>query len=380
MYFKNYNGYLMSKDTVLAEINNGRITEVFNKQLLPIYIARTNDIESWLKSRAIDVQRTNSRLLKRALQLSEKDDVSTVLSVNAVTITDTYWVKPEDSALKWEDVRFKINYFDSLALKGDLSAFSQKPSRTPELTNIGSFEKCWRLEDGKWWLYKTANQNELFSELFIYHLGKELGFNMAHYEEKDGYIRSLDFTSAGSLNYEPAYSFMGDDDSYTSNYKALEKYGAKVQDEYVEMILLDTYCLNADRHTFNYGLLRDIESGEVISLAPNFDNNIALIYGGYSTKPRSKDLLGEELFKLEKETGAISKYLSRNSLPKVTADMIDKAIDATCVAVDRAYIHQFVKAGYEQTPVYEFELKSSQSEQAIMPNEMPGTSAITFEQ
>ena len=378
MDFNQFNGYLMSKDIVLAQISNGEITDVLNFELLPIYISKTKNIKKWVEKRAVDRHRTHSRLLKKVLRLTERDDVATALSVNAVTITDTYWIKPEDSDLCWEDVKFKENYFSELALRGDLSAFSQKPSRTPELTNIGSFEKCWKLENNQWWIYKVANQNELFSELFIYNLGKELGFYMAHYEEKDGYIRSLDFTNAGSVNFEPAFGFMGDNEAYVDNYKALGEYGSKVQDQYVEMILLDSFCLNADRHTFNYGVLRDVDTGKVLSLAPNFDNNIALIYNGYSRKGRSKDILGQELFKLESETRAISTYLSRNSLPIITPEMVDKCIDATGVLVDREYVHEFVKVGYEQTPLSLLSSENINSVSNTIPMEF-GTGGFTME-
>ena len=378
MDFRCFNGQLMSKDVVLAQIKNGQITEVLNEKLLPIYIARTRNIEHWLEKRAIDSHRTNSRLLKKVLRLTERDDISTALSVNAVTITDTYWIKPEGTNLCWEDVRFKENYFSELALKGDLSAFSQRPSRTPELTNIGSFEKCWKLENGKWWLYKVANENELFSELFIYNLGKELGFNMAHYEQKDGYIRSLDFTDSASVNFESAYSYMGDDERYVSNYEALAKYGTKIQDQYVEMILLDSFCLNADRHTFNYGVLRDINTGDVLSLAPNFDNNIALIYNGYSEKTRDKDILGRELYELEGDTKAISSYLSRNPFPVITKEMVDQAIDATGISVDRKYINDFVCVGYQQTPLSELEHITRDAVNVTMPIDL-NTSGINFD-
>lgn len=354
MKINTFNGFLMSRDIVLAEIKNGELSKIIKEDLMPIYLARTKNISHWLEKRSIDEHRTNSRLLKKALRLEQKDDVSTALAVHGVTITDNYWVKPEDSELTWEDVRFKENYFSELALHGDLSAFSQNPSRTPELTNTGSFEKCWKLEDGKWWLYKKANKNELFSELFIYHLGKELGFNMAHYEPADSCIKSLDFTEGAKVNFEPAYSWMGEVEDNVLNYKALEHYGAAFCDNYVELLLLDSYCLNADRHTFNFGVLRDVETGKVLCLAPNYDNNIALVYNGYKTYARKPDMFGRDLHTLEKETGAISKYISRNPLPVVTEEMIDRAIDATGMNIDRAYIHQFVKVGYEQTPVYDF--------------------------
>lgn len=59
----------------------------------------------------------------------------------------------------YEDIRFKENYFSELALRGDPDSFSNRPSRTPELTNIGSFEKCWKLIDGEWWMYKSGAEN-----------------------------------------------------------------------------------------------------------------------------------------------------------------------------------------------------------------------------
>ena len=139
VYSLSYHATLMSKDVPVGDIH-GRTVTPLREELLPIYFQRGGDFAQWLSMRAIDATRTNSRLLKKVLRLQERDDVSTALHFNAVTITDTYWVRPDGSSLTWDDVRFRENYFDTLALRGDLSAFSRKPSRTPELTNIGSFE------------------------------------------------------------------------------------------------------------------------------------------------------------------------------------------------------------------------------------------------
>ena len=157
-------GTLMSEDRVIATVKNGEIVD-YDDALLPLYLKRTKYMEGWLSSRAIDAHRTNSRLLKRALRLKTTDDAETALAVNAATVTDRYWFRPEGSTACWEDVRFKENYFDTIALRGDPTGFSHRPSRTPELTNTGSFEKCWRLIDGTWWMYKSGNNNEYFSEL-----------------------------------------------------------------------------------------------------------------------------------------------------------------------------------------------------------------------
>jgi hypothetical protein len=183
---------ILSGDTLVAKWHSGNL-EIVNGALLPLYLKRIPNADMWLETRAIDSHRANSRLLKKALRLAEKDDISTVIHVNGATITDNYWIRPIGSELTYADIRFSDDYFSNLALKGTYNSFnraaSSKRSRTPELTNVGSFEKCWKLHGGKWQMYKKANHEEMFSELFVYELGKELGMNMAVYERGEGCVR-----------------------------------------------------------------------------------------------------------------------------------------------------------------------------------------------
>ena len=271
---------ILSGDTLVAVWQDNKLT-VVNEVLLPLYLKKIQNADLWLEMRAIDSHRANSRLLKKALRLVEKDDISTVVHVNGATITDNYWIRESGSNLTYNDVKFSDDYFSNLALKGNYDSFNKaansKRSKTPELTNVGSFEKCWKLRDGKWWMYKKATHEELFSELFVYELGKALGMNMAIYERGDGCIKSLDFTEAASFNFEPASTFMGDNEDYFDVVKALEQICPKAIPDYIRMIFMDTICANPDRHTNNFGLLRDTKTGELIGFAPNYDNNMALI-------------------------------------------------------------------------------------------------------
>ena len=100
-----YNFYILSGDTIVAKWENNQL-EIINEQLLPLYLKHVANAELWLETRAIDSHRSNSRLLKKALRLKERDDLTTVIKVNAVTITDNYWIKPLDSDLTYQDVRF----------------------------------------------------------------------------------------------------------------------------------------------------------------------------------------------------------------------------------------------------------------------------------
>jgi len=341
----NLNGCLMSKDIVLADIRKGEIFPVV-ENLLPLFLQNRDDFEGWLEGRAIDAHRVNSRLLKKALRLTTANDAEVVLKMNAATITDTYWFAPENSDLTYSDVRFKENMFDKLALYGDPDSFNNKESRTPELTNTGSFEKCWRIIDGKWWLYKQGKDEELFSELFICELGKALGFNMALYEKDGAYIRSRDFTDGASVNFEDAVGIVGDDEDYEVNYYALKSLSEAAGDDYLRMIYLDTVCFNMDRHTKNYGVLRDVDSGEVLGLAPNFDNNIALISNGY---PQNIKRENDKLIQLWEEfltnCPEVHERLSKLSIPIIDDALIKACLDRVSIDVDRGFIRKFILNG-----------------------------------
>ena len=315
---------ILSGDTLVAIWQNNTLT-VQNESLLPLYLKRISNADLWLETRAIDSHRANSRLLKKALRLAEKDDISTVIHVYGATITDNYWIRPIGSAMTYSDVRFNDDYFSTLALKGTYNSFNRaansKRSKTPELTNTGSFEKCWKLRDGKWWMYKRATHDEAFSELFICELGRVLGMNMATYERGDGCVKSLDFTDGASVNFEPASAFMGDNEEYPDVVKALQNLCPDAIPDYIRLLFMDTLCANPDRHTNNFGLLRDARTGEFIGLSPNYDNNMALISRGYPAKPKANDLLIVLLNDLLDEYPEYRAYL-----PEVTEEIVRDTI------------------------------------------------------
>ncbi|MDL2254188.1 hypothetical protein LJC49_09025 [Ruminococcaceae bacterium OttesenSCG-928-I18] len=336
------NGTLMSRDTEIAEIKDGRVIPIADV-LLPLYLQRKDDFEGWLNERAIDSHRTHSRLIKKALRLTTNTDAEIVLAVNASTITDTYWFRKSGSALKYEDIRFKQNHYDKLALSGDFDAFSRDPEPTPELTNIGSFEKAWRLIDGRWWMYKQGKPEELFSELFVCRLGQKLGYPMAEYELDGDFIRSPDFTDGASVNYESMWSLVGDDEDYSRSYTALSLLSQKAADKFPAMIALDTVCFNADRHTRNYGVLRDVETGTVLDLAPNFDNNIALIATGYGKRTVSeKDLLIKLFVEFLNDTPMAMKTYRDEWQRDITPELVLDCISEIPIQVDGQFVSDFV--------------------------------------
>lgn len=336
---------ILSGETLVAIWKDGKLS-VVNDGLLPLYLRRVQNADLWLETRAIDTHRTNSRLLKKALRLTERDDISTVLHVNGATVTDNYWIREIGSEETYGDVRFSDDYFAMLALKGSYDSFNRAANsgrrKTPELTNVGSFEKCWRLRDGKWWMYKKATHAEMFSELFVYELGKALGMNMALYLRGEGYIKTLDFTDGASVNLEPAFTFMGDNEDYSDVVKKLDAICPDAVSDYVRMIFMDTLCANPDRHTGNFGLLRDTETGRLMGLAPNYDNNMALISRGYPSVPRSADMLIRLFNQLTEEYPEFRKYV-----PAVTEGMVREVIAKLGMKVRTQAVTELVMRRYE---------------------------------
>ena len=337
--------YEIFSGEILVAVWNDNVLTVVNADLIPMYLKYNQDADRWLASRAIDHRRPNSRLLKKALRLVEKDDISSVLHVNGAKITDNYWIREVGSKLTYSDVKFSDDYFSNLALKGNYDSFNRaansKRSKTPELTNVGSFEKCWKLRDGKWWMYKKASHDEMFSELFVYELGCALGMNMAVYQRGEACIKSLDFTEAARVNFEPASTFMGDNEDYIDVVKALEKICPNAIPDYIRMIFMDTICANPDRHTNNFGLLRDTQTGELIGFAPNYDNNMALISRGYPSKPGSKDMLISLFNELIKEYPDYCAYI-----PTVTEEMVRNVIEKLNMKVKSKVVIDLVMGRY----------------------------------
>ncbi len=337
--------YIMNRDVAAAEYINGDL-KILDKQLLPLYLI-SHSFNAWVEKRAIDATRPHSRLLKRMLRLSKTDDFSTALQNNAATITDTYWVKPQNSDLSYADVAFNDDRWCIVALRGSKDGFDIPAGRTPELTNIGSFEKGWKLEHENWWLHKKATSGALFSELFMYKLGKHFGYDMAKYERVSGdEIKSLDFTNNGEVNLEDASGFLSAECEldFIRAYNELKELKGGLEQGYAKMLFMDAICYNPDRHLENFGILRDPASGEILSFAPMFDHNMALISDGVI---RDKPISGFLRFYTEFFNDPAIDF-TPPILKKADLRRIVDSIDVDIPEYEKQAVISFVYTGYLQ--------------------------------
>ena len=295
------NYLIYSGNIIVAKVIED-VLKIEDENRAPIALLNGTTFKDWVSSRALDSSRTHGRILKKTHGLSSfASDFETAMKYHAAVITDNFWVKSEDEELVYDDVIFKDDKYFQMAISQDASVIGNKSSKTPELTNIGSQEKGWKLIQGEWWLYKNETQTEIFHEMLTSVIGQNLGFNMALYEYKDGYIRTKDFTK-GIYNLQHADSIMKDhisksgqkiiDEDWKYNYEEFCKLGNNIANDYLNILYLDAICNNVDRHTKNYGILTDRTSGKLIGLTPNYDNNMS--FYGIDEKANYSDKLTKD--------------------------------------------------------------------------------------
>ena len=342
---KNLTGYIMMEDTKVASFENGELVSL-NSELCPLLINRTHNLSRFLACRAIDKTRTNARLLKKVLQIKETDDSFVSLYSYGATITDNYWFKPKYSKLKYRDISFEGDFYSDLALTGELIVFPRTPKLTPQLTTPGSYEKCWKKIGDKWWLYKRGNENEIYSELFCSLLAQKMNIPTAIYEHEDSFIRTLNF--ADKYNFEPISSIALDDDSYENVFSCLLNVNSDCAKEYLLLVWFDCLVNNVDRHNENCGLLRNKKSGKIISLAPNFDNNLALISRSeiLNMNANSDGFIKMFVGFLKSKAKAYELY-KEIKLPKLTRKMVQDCFDQIDIKKDEDMIMNYIMNRYE---------------------------------
>lgn len=343
-------GHIMSGDTPVARFEGRRVSPILPERA-PLCFRSGGDLEDWLERRAIDRHRTNSRVLKRILRLGDTSDLSTALRVHGATVTDNYWVRMDGEDVSWDRIAFSEDYFADIALRcgiGDFTRdFSQEQLRTPtpELTNTGSFEKCWRLVGGTWTMLKASTSEERFSEIFIAKLCAAMGLPAAGYYNLDGYTASPDFTG-GRTNFEPMRNLVQDDEDYDRSYEALEAFGKGLERQYLDILFMDALVLNPDRHTENYGILRDRKTGGILSMAPNFDNNLALISRGYGKDGKiPANPMAGYFHELLESRGITYRYPALPDGP----ELLRLAREASAgMDIDLGYVLRMVRSNYER--------------------------------
>lgn len=313
--------YLMHKDIIVCQLyisKDGEMTigkkNVNAVNHIPIG-GKLNDstFSSWWKNRYIPNNRDG---LEKALKATGYQSAGNALVRNlALSLTDCYWIKPQNSNLKWSEVNLYEN--DFVDVVGDaLFTGENKVRINKKKRNIGSssgeLKKKWCVDEYNKRVLVKGNigrsYQQSLNEVFISSIHKQLNPKYALTYEKikinvDG-SRSIigcksnnfcnnktEFVSASEI--VDSRKLKGSDNPLLSFKQGCIELGMDENefDDYMDYLILTDYLFtNVDRHLNNIGILRNPDTLELIGFAPIFDNGNSMFYNYTLEELKSIDL------------------------------------------------------------------------------------------
>lgn len=336
--------YLMNKDKkVLTFHIESRedldIYEIERETDVTLPVGYT-DIETWLGRRQAPKHREHIEKLLRSCGCYNLDGFVRV--TYALSLNDTFWVRPVNSDLTWDKVSLYRNDFDEtiarLAFEGGLYG-EQFTSTSPEFGTSGSFAKCWVRQKEDIYLLKQGTDGyvnagmEPYSEMYASEIagiicpryvpyrteiyrGKLVSRCKLFTDEQSGFSPISNFISTNRINQLLVF---------------MEEHGA--EDDFRRMLVLDALILNTDRHMGNFGMLFDTDTMEIKGMAPVFDHNMSLL--PYAMEEDFKDMtayLATRPTKIGTDFNAVANSMLT---PRIRSDL--KNLHGFCFSRDYEY-------------------------------------------
>lgn len=253
-------------------------------------------LSNWFKGRGIPLWRDDLDLLLTKLNISAPTEL--LDKAFGLSLSDQYWIKPYNSRIEYKDINFfEHDFKDAEFIDATFSNNTETSAKisliSPNNTTDGRLKKTWIIEDNKRYLLKGGYKNEVlqpFNEVLASMISKRLGFNYVPYTLeiiKDKVVSKcecfIDKNTELVSAYQILYNDCDKDNAYETYIDLLEKKGIKAARSSLEnMFILDYIMLNEDRHLNNFGIIRNVETLDWISIAPIFDTGESLNIIDYS--------------------------------------------------------------------------------------------------
>lgn len=276
-----------------------KVDEIYNIDFAPLAIYNAyhdksqnlaKEANNWFRGRGIPSWRKDLEKLLEKLNVSSPEEL--LNKSYGLSLSDQYWLKEENSDIKWENINFFTNDFEYEAfLDASLDSSSKEIStdkailRSPNNTTDGMLQKGWIIEDGKRILVKgtyTSSREEPFNEWLASQICKRLNFDYCNY--------NVDFINNEKL-VSKCNNFITENEEIISAYdifksikksnnindyehyiNILEKHDVpNARFNVASMFLVDYLMMNTDRHMKNFGVVRDVNTLKWVRTAPIFD-------------------------------------------------------------------------------------------------------------
>ena len=332
---------------MLIEYNSynviSKIYEIYNIEYAPLAVfnasknrssSLTKTVNDWFRGRGIPSWRKDLEKLLDKLGVSSSDEL--LNKYYGLSLSDQYWLKDVNSAVKWDDINFFTNDFEYEAYL-DASLDSSSKSivsldknifKSPNNTTDGMLQKGWIIESGKRVLVKgtyTSNKEEPINEYLASQICKRLGFDYCNYEvewsDKTKLISKCNDFINENEELISAYDIYNSEkkpnniSDYEFYIQILEKHNVPNARENMEnLFILDYLMLNNDRHLKNFGIIRNVNTLKWEKVAPIFDTGESMQCDKYTDEINFSSGKGKFFSNTDKDYEDILKIIGKNIL------------------------------------------------------------------
>ncbi|MDO5422769.1 MAG: HipA protein [Eubacteriales bacterium] len=281
---KNYE--LLNKDCLIAafhldtELDMITIDTVFGE--LPPWLS---NLRAFITNRRSPKHREN---IADLLKMSGCDTLQGYLDItHALSLVDTFWVRPVGSLLHWEDVSLYTHPFNETiaktAFEGGLHGMGLSTT-SPEYGTDGTFAKCWIRENDVIKMLKRGSSGarnaglEPYSEFYASQIIRHFTDRYVEYGLRTHNSRICSVCDCFTTEQYGYLPYAAVDKGNTTVLDIIDKmasYG--LEDKIKTMFVVDAVIFNEDRHKNNFGFLVDNDRQEIVDMAPLFDHNISLL-------------------------------------------------------------------------------------------------------
>lgn len=284
-----------------------KIGELYAAEHLPIGIPVRKMIpdraamNEWWTDRSIPASRSG---IREALEILNLADTKMLLTrCFGLSLSDQYWIRPENENLDWNKINFFQNPFSDDV--GDVLFGSPEKTfhfdfSSPDNTSDGCLKKRWKIIDGKRCLIKAGSnpfQQQPFNEVIASKIMERLDIPHVPYSllwnNRMPYSVCEDFITPDT-ELVTAWRVMQTQkkDNSTSVYRhyinCCEALGLKkIIPALDRMIVLDYIIANEDRHLNNFGFIRNAGTLEWMGAAPIYDSGTSLGYDKLANQIRA---------------------------------------------------------------------------------------------
>lgn len=304
---------LMHKRLAVAELELDettgfilKIDEVYQPEHLPVGVSFKNGIaergqlNEWWTDRSIPASRSGVRNALENLNITNTKAL--LVRCFGLSLSDQYWIKPQDSDITWDKINFFENAFSEdigdvlfgRAMKKEGFDFS-----SPDNTSDGCLKKRWKIIDGKRCLIKGGSdiaRQQPFNEVIATKIMQRLNIPHVPYtmtwDNGSPYSVCEDFITSDTelvaawriINSKKKSNNMS---VYQHFVSCCKDFGiTDIEQSLDKMLVLDYIIANEDRHLNNFGLVRNAETLEWIGFAPIYDSGSSLGYDKLPTQIR----------------------------------------------------------------------------------------------